>query len=60
MKTLTGLSGEHVIFDQDGQKCRCSNFEFLAANLLNWQFRRDKSVIRTIGQIVKAEGFGSS
>ena len=35
METLTGLSGQYVTFDQNGQKC---SFEFLAANLPNWQF----------------------
>ena len=60
MGTLTGLSGEYVTFDQNGQNCRFSSFEFLAANLPNWRFWRIKSVIRTIRQIVKAEGFGKS
>ena len=60
MRTLTGLSGEYVIFDQNVPKCRFCNLEFLAANLPNWQFRRNKNVIRTIGQIVKAEGFENS
>ena len=57
MWTLTGLSGEFVTFDQNGRKC---SFEFLSANLPNWRFGRIKSVIQTIGQIVKAEGFGNS
>ena len=35
MGTLTGLSGEYVPFDQNGQKCRIGNFELLAANLPN-------------------------
>ena len=35
MGTMTGLSGEYVTFDQNGQKC---SFEFLVANLPNWQF----------------------
>ena len=66
MRTLTRenieqrTSGEYVTFDQKVPKCRFSDFEFLAANLPNWRFRRKKNVIRTIGQIVKAEGFGNS
>ena len=28
MRTLTGLSGEYVTFDQNGPKCRFSIFEF--------------------------------
>ena len=32
----------------------------LAANFPNWQFERINSVIQTIRQIVKAEGFGNS
>ena len=35
MGTLTGLSGEYVTFDQNGQKCRFGNFKLLAANLPN-------------------------
>ena len=35
MGTLTGLSGEYVTFDQNGQMC---NFELVAADLENWQF----------------------
>ena len=35
MGTLTGLSGEYVTFDQNGQKCRIGNFKLLAANLPN-------------------------
>ena len=35
MRTLTGLSGEYVTFDQNVPKCRFGNFEFLAANLPN-------------------------
>ena len=60
MRTLTGLSGEYVTFDQNRKNAISANFEVLAANLPNWRFRRNKSVIRTIGQIVKAEGFGNS
>ena len=30
MGTLTGLSGEYVTFDQNGQKC---NFKLVAADL---------------------------
>ena len=60
MRTLTRLSGEYVTFDQIVPKCRFGDFEFLAANLPNWRFRRSKNVIRTIGKIVKAEGFVSS
>ena len=33
-----GEDGEKVTFEQNGQKCRCSDFEFLAANLPNWRF----------------------
>ena len=50
----------YVTFDQNVPKCRFGDFEFLAANLPNGRFRRNKNVIRTIGQIVKAEGFGNS
>ena len=53
-------SFERVTFDQNVPKCRFGDFEFLAANLPNWRFRRNKNVIRTIGQNVKAEGFGNS
>ena len=60
MRTLTGLSGEYVTFDQNGQNAISAVSEFLAANLPNWRFRRNKNVIRTIRQIVKAEGFGNS
>ena len=60
MRTLTGLSGEYVTFDQNGQNAISAVSEFLAANLPNWRCRRNKNVIRTIGQIVKAEGFGNS
>ena len=60
MRTLTGLSAEYVTFDQNVPKCRFGDFEFLAANLPNWRFRRNKNVIRTIGLNVKAEGFGNS
>ena len=35
MGTLTGLSGEYVTFDQNGQKC---NFKHVAAYFENWQF----------------------
>ena len=35
MWTLTGLSGEYVTFDQNGEK---SNFKLVAADLENWQF----------------------
>ena len=35
MRTLTGLSGEYVTFDQNGRKY---SFELLTANLPNWQF----------------------
>ena len=60
MRTLTGLSGEYVTFDQNGQKTISAVSEFLAANLPNWRFGRNKDVIRAIGQIMKAEGFGNS
>ena len=60
MRTLTGLSGEYVTFDQNGQNAISAVSEFLAANLPNWRFRMNKNVIRTIGQIVKAEDFGNS
>ena len=33
MGTLTGLSGEYVTFDQNEQKFRIGDFEYLAANL---------------------------
>ena len=56
MRTLTGLSGEYVTFDQNVPKSRFVDFEFLAANLPNWRFRRNKNV----EQIVKAEGFGNT
>ena len=49
-----------VTFDQNVPKCRFGDFEFLAANLPNWRFRRSKNFIRTIEKIVKAEGFVSS
>ena len=35
METLTGLSGEYVTIDQNGQKC---NLKLVAADLENWQF----------------------
>ena len=35
MWPLTGLSGEYVTFDQNGEK---SNFKLVAADLENWQF----------------------
>ena len=38
MRTLTGLSGEYVTFDQNGPKCRFRIFKFLTANLPNWRF----------------------
>ena len=60
MRTLSGLSGEYVTFDQNVPKCRFGDFEFLAAKLPNWRFGRNRNVIRTIGKIVKAEGFGNS
>ena len=60
MGTLTGLSGEYVTFDQNGQKCKFSSFDFLAANLPNWRFLRIKSVIQPIRRIVRAEGFRNS
>ena len=60
MGTLTGLSEEYVTFDRSGQGCGCGSFGFSAASLPNWRFRRNKSVIRTIEQIVRAEGFGNS
>ena len=60
MRTLTGLSGKYVTFDQNVPKCRFGYFEFLAANLPNWRLRRNKNVVGTIGQIVKAERFGNS
>ena len=54
MGTLTELSGEYVIFDQNGRKC---NFGLLAAKLPNWQFWRINGVIRTIERIGKARIF---
>ena len=35
MRTLIGLSGEYVTFDQNGPKFRFNRFEILAANLQN-------------------------
>ena len=49
-----------MTFDQNGQNAISAVSEFLTANLPNWRFRRNKNVIRTIGEIVKAEGFGNS
>ena len=46
-----------MTFDQNGPKCRFGTFEFLTANLPNWRFWRNKSVIGTIGQRVKARIF---
>ena len=60
MRTLTGLSGEYVTFDQNEQNAISAVLEFLAVNLPDWRFGRSKNVIRTIGQIVKSEGFGNS
>ena len=36
MRTLTGLSGEYVTFDQNGQNAISAEFEFLAASLPDW------------------------
>ena len=57
MRTLTGLSGEYVTFDQNGQKCRFNRFEILAADLPNWRFWEIDIVIGTIGQTVKVKIF---
>ena len=38
MRTLTGLTGEYVTFDQNAPKCRRSIFEFLAENLPSSRF----------------------
>ena len=35
MGTLTGLLGEYVTFEQNGQKCK---FKLMATDLENWQF----------------------
>ena len=35
MGTMTGLSGQYVTFNQNGQKCR---LVLMAADLENWQF----------------------
>ena len=35
MRTLTGLSGEYVTFDQNGQKCRVSIFEISEMTVLS-------------------------
>ena len=58
--SMTGSIQNFVTFDQNGQNAISAVSEFLAANLPNWRFRRNKNVIRTIGQIVKAKGFGNS
>ena len=60
MRTLTGLSGEYVTFDQNGQNAISVDIEILAANLPSWRFGRIKNVIRTMKQNVKVEGFGNS
>ena len=36
MRTLTGLSGEYVTFDQNVKNAISAEFEFLAASLPDW------------------------
>ena len=57
MRTLTGVSGEYVTFDQSGQNAISAEFEFLAASLPDWWLLRTKNVIGTIGQTVRARIF---
>ena len=57
MRTLTGLSGEYVTFDQNGQNAICADFEFLAVSLPDLWLLRTKNVIGTIGQTVRARIF---
>ena len=54
MRTLTGLSGEYVTFDQNVKNAISAEFEFLAASLPDWRLLRIKNVIGTSGQTVRA------
>ena len=54
MRTLTGLSGEYVTFDQNGQNAISAEFGILAVSLPDWWFLRTKSVIGMFGQTVRA------
>ena len=54
MRTLTGLSGEYVTFDQNGQNAISAEFGILAVSLPDWWFLRTKGVIGTFSQTVKA------
>ena len=57
MRTLTGLSGEYVTFDQNGQNAASAEFGILAASLPNWRFRRINDVIPMISRTVKVRIF---
>ena len=57
MRTLTGLSGEYVTFDQNGQNAASAEFGILAASLPNWRFRRINDVIPVISRTVKVKIF---
>ena len=57
MRTLTGLSGEYVTFDQNVQNAISAEFEFLAASLPDGWLLEVKSVIGTIGQTVRVKIF---
>ena len=37
MRTLTGLSGEYVTFDQNGQNAISAEFGILAVSLPDWE-----------------------
>ena len=54
MRTLTGLSGEYVTFDQNGQNAISAEFGILAVSLPDWWFLRTKGVIGTFSQTVRA------
>ena len=54
MWTLTGLSGEYVTFDQNGQKCNC---KLVVADLENWQFWKISNDFQRFRRIVKARIF---
>ena len=54
MRTLTGLSGEYVTFDQNGQNAISAEFRILAVSLPDWWFLRTKGVIGTFSQTVRA------
>ena len=57
MRTLTGLSGEYVTFDQNVKNAISPEFGILAVSLPDWWFLRTKSVIGTFGQTVRAGKF---